>query len=146
MSIQYLVRSTLSNSRFKKSSWMLQLLSSVMHSRYHKRLGLYRPSTSTLLMRSTISCSVICRRSPFMTVISSLLVMQPSLSLSNSANASRNSLPTIHTHTYASYVCGRIEFIQYERHPIFTAASPHPHQPTSLHVLVCAPPTITLSS
>ena len=84
----------------KKSSWMLQLLSSVMHSRYHKRLGLYRPSTSTLLMRSTISCSVICRRSPFMTVISSLLVMQPSLSLSNSANASRNSSPTIHTHIH----------------------------------------------
>jgi len=37
-----------------------------------------------------------------------------------------------------------IKFILDERHPIFTTASPH--QPTSLHVLVCAPPAVDVTN
>jgi len=43
-----------------------------------------------------------------------------------------------------SYVCWCIKFMQVERHPIFTTASPH--QPTSLHVLVCAPPAVDVTN
>ena len=43
-----------------------------------------------------------------------------------------------------SYVCWCIKFIQDERHPIFTTASPH--QPTSLRVLVYAPPAVDVTN
>ena len=44
----------------------------------------------------------------------------------------------------SSYVCWCINFTQDERHPIFTTASAH--QPTSRHVLVCAPPAVDVTN
>ena len=107
-------------------------------------LILYCNTISAGLRRSTIAalqhCSEFSMTQPVLLRVLVHVITWPRLSQAVTGCLSSSE-------SCSSYVCWCIKFIQDDRHPIFSVfTTASPHQPTSLRVLVYAPPAVDVTN